>query len=675
MQKIDATSPEAQSADITAENIAKLRALFPEVFTEGKDGAAINVDVLKGLVGAVVTDADEKYGLNWHGKRRARQLALTPSTGTLRPCPDESVDWDTTQNLMIEGDNLEVLKLLQKSYANKVKLIYIDPPYNTGKDFVYPDNFQDSIRNYLELTGQVEGGAKISSNTEASGRFHTDWLNMVYPRLLLARALLRSDGVVMISIDDKELHHLRSLANEVFGEENFVAAVNVVTNLKGRNDKKHIAACHEYILIYARPAFVSNGLPLTDEQKAAFKFSDQGGNKYALRDLRKRGGPDRREDRPKMFYPIYWNEATDKCALERSSAKDVEILPMKGDGEEGCWRWGKEKVGKHLDWLKAKRSERTGRLDVEHRVYLDPSISLEVEADDEPDDDDEGAVERTSKPKSIWIGGEFSSDSGKRALKDLLPGTTFDFPKSLELIRTCVLLGSSADDIVMDFFAGSATTGQAVLAQNAIDGQRRRYVLVQLPEPLDVDVKEQKAAALYCDSLGRTRNVAELTKERLRKAAAKVKTDNPLFAGDTGFRVFKLDTSNIRPWSPDRTDIERSLLEHLDHLDAGRTASDVLYELLLKLGLDLCVSIEHKTIASKAVHSVGGGVLMTCLDTSITAADAEPLALGVVAWHQQQAPAGDTTCVFRDSAFADDVAKSNLAAILEQHGIARVRSL
>lgn len=675
MQKIEATSPEAQSADLIAENIAKLRGLFPEVFTEGKDGAAINVDVLKGLVGAVVSDADEKYGLNWHGKRRARQLALTPSTGTLRPCPEESVDWDTTQHLMIEGDNLEVMKLLQRSYAGKVKMIYIDPPYNTGKDFVYPDNFQDSIRNYLELTGQVEGGAKISSNTEASGRFHTDWLNMVHPRLLLARTLLRPDGVVMISIDDKELHHLRSLANEVFGEENFVAAVNVVTNMKGRNDKKHIAACHEYILIYAGAAFVSNGLPLTDEQKAAFKFSDQSGNKYALRDLRKRGGPDRREDRPKMFFPIYWNEATDKCALERSSAKDVEILPMKGDGAEGRWRWGKEKVGKHLDWLMAKRSERTGRLDVEHRVYLDPSISLEVEADDEPDDDDEGSIERTSKPKSIWIGGEFSSDSGKRALKELLPGTTFDFPKSLELIRTCVLLGSSGDDIVMDFFAGSATTGHAVLAQNAIDGQRRRYVLVQLPEPLDADVKEQKAAALYCDSLGRPRNVAELTKERLRKAAAKVKADSPLFAGDTGFRVFKLDKSNIRAWSPDRTDIERSLLEHLDHLDAGRTEADVLYELLLKLGLDLCVPTEHKSIAGKAVHSVGGGVLMACLDASITVADAEPLALGIVAWHQQQAPAGDTTCVFRDSAFADDVAKSNLAAILEQHGIARVRSL
>lgn len=216
MQKIEATSTEARSSDIVAGNVEQLKALFPELITEGANGVAINMDVLKTLLGDnTVSDADEKYGLNWHGKRRARQLALTPSTGTLRPCPEDSVDWDTTQNLMIEGDNLEVLKLLQKSYANKVKLIYIDPPYNTGKDFVYPDNFQDNIKNYLELTGQVEGGKKISSNTEASGRFHTDWLNMMYPRLKLARNLLRDDGVIFISIDDSETSNLRIILDEV----------------------------------------------------------------------------------------------------------------------------------------------------------------------------------------------------------------------------------------------------------------------------------------------------------------------------------------------------------------------------------------------------------------------------------------------------------------------------
>ena len=230
MEKLTAASPEAQSADLVAANIEQLKALFPELITEGVGGVAVNVDVLKALVGdASVTDADEKYGLNWHGKRRARQLALTPSTGTLRPCPEDSVDWDTTQNLMIEGDNLEVLKLLQKSYAGKVKLIYIDPPYNTGKDFVYPDNFQDNIKNYLELTGQVEGGQKISSNTEASGRFHTDWLNMMYPRLKLARNLMSSLGAIFISIDDNELANLKAICDDIFGQECYAGCVARVT--------------------------------------------------------------------------------------------------------------------------------------------------------------------------------------------------------------------------------------------------------------------------------------------------------------------------------------------------------------------------------------------------------------------------------------------------------------
>ena len=252
MEKLTANRREAKSEDLVARNIDQLKALFPELLTEGPDGVTVNVDVLKSLVGdRTVTDAEEKYGLTWFGKRHARQLALTPSAGTLRPCPDESVDWETTQNLMIEGDNLEVLKLLQKSYAGKVKLIYIDPPYNTGKDFVYPDNFQDNIKNYLELTGQTEGGQKVSSNTEASGRFHTDWLNMIYPRLKLARNLLRRDGTVFISIDDAELPRLRMVADDVFGEENFLACF--IWKSRQNKDNRSVTGAsvdHEYIVCY-----------------------------------------------------------------------------------------------------------------------------------------------------------------------------------------------------------------------------------------------------------------------------------------------------------------------------------------------------------------------------------------------------------------------------------------
>ncbi len=280
MQKIEANSPEAQSANIVADNLAQLKALFPELVTEGENGAAINVDVLKALIGdQTVTNADEKYGLNWHGKKKARQIALTPSTGTLRPSSEESVDWDTTKNLLIEGDNLEVLKLLQKSYGNKggqVKLIYIDPPYNTGKDFVYPDNFQDNIKNYLELTGQTKDGAKLTTNTDASGRFHTDWLNMIYPRLKLAKNLLRDDGVVFVSIADHEIHNLRAVMNEVFGEENFVAAVIWQKVFSPKNSARHFSEDHDYIVVYAKSAetWTPRLLPRTEEMEARYANPD-----------------------------------------------------------------------------------------------------------------------------------------------------------------------------------------------------------------------------------------------------------------------------------------------------------------------------------------------------------------------------------------------------------------
>ena len=278
MKKLSATDPETKSPDMKAENLAALRALFPELVTEGPDGVAVNLDVLKQLVGdQTVTDTEEKYGLNWHGKRRARQLALTPSTGTLRPCPEDSVDWDSTQNLMIEGDNLEVLKLLQKSYAGKVKLIYIDPPYNTGKDFVYPDNFQDNIKNYLELTGQTdEGGKKLSSNTQASGRFHTDWLNMMYPRLKLAWSLLRQDGVIFVTVDDSELANLLGVFAEVFGGENHIATIAWQKKYSVSNNSKGVASMKDHIVVFGKSDRFKNGLlPRDEESKARYVNPDK----------------------------------------------------------------------------------------------------------------------------------------------------------------------------------------------------------------------------------------------------------------------------------------------------------------------------------------------------------------------------------------------------------------
>lgn len=646
MKRLTADDPETKSPDIKAENIATLRALFPELITEGANGVAVNIDVLKQLVGDKdVTDADEKYGLNWHGKKLARQLALTPSTGTLRPCPEESVDWDTTQNLMIEGDNLEVLKLLQKSYAGKVKLIYIDPPYNTGKDFVYPDNFQDSIKNYLELTAQTdEGGKKLSANTEASGRFHTDWLNMMYPRLKLARNLLREDGIVYISIGDKELSNMKAIMDEVFGSENFIAQIIWEKMYTTKNDASLISSCHDHILCYAR--LVSDSviglLPRTEEMNARYT------------------NPDNDPRGVWKAIPLYADG-------ERKNGRYKIISPtgrIHEPAPNSHWRYTENDVLQLLS---------------DNRVYFGntgsslPNQKLFL-----------SEVRNGVKAKTIWTHKEVgSNDTASREMKELFGQleSPFSFPKPTSLVHRMIQLAANEKNaIILDFFSGSGTTAHAVFRRNIEDGANRRFILVQLPEPLFSTNKEQIPAIEYCDKFRRARTIAELTKERLRRAGKKIQEENPLFVGDFGFRVFKLASSNIRAWEPDRDNLADILEASIEHTKTDRTDQDILFELLLKLGLDLCVPIETKRVegAKKQVHeiqSIGGGILLVCLSSLIPMADVERLALDLVAWHQELKPAGDTTIVLRDSAFADDVAKTNLTAILQQYGLENVRSL
>ena len=641
MHKIESSDPEAQTADLVADNIAQLKALFPELITEGADGAAVNVDVLKALVGdATVSDAEEKYGLNWHGKRRARQLALTPSTGTLRPCPEDSADWDTTQNLMIEGDNLEVLKLLQKSYAGKVKLIYIDPPYNTGKDFVYPDNFQDSIKNYLELTGQVEGGRKISSNTEASGRFHTDWLNMMYPRLSLARLLLREDGAILISMDDVEIDNVRAVAKEIFGEENFVAQILWRKRSTPPNDKT-IGANHDYIALFckSKDSLSLNLRQRSEDQIARYKNLDgHPKGPWAPGDLTANVKGGRYVE--SLNFPIV-NPKTGQAH-------------MPSETEKGNWRFSKNTSDELLANDEIYFGDRGDGRPKLKRFLADVKAGVTY--------------------PTIWDFVPLNND-GSSEMQDLFGASTvFESPKPVGLVQELLRLGSGSDDIVMDFFAGSGTTAHALYSLNVEDSGTRRVILVQLPEQLDPANSEQRVAVAYCDNVSKPRNIAELTKERLRRAGAKVKADNPDWQGDTGFRVYKLDQSNIRAWQPSGN-LEKDLVDSVEHIVPGRSEQDVLTELLLKLGLDLCVPIEQRQIAGKTVHAIGAGVLMACLDPRIGKTDAEPLALGIAEWHKALAPAGETTCVFRDSAFENDEAKTNLAAILEQHGIHHVRSL
>ncbi len=637
MKKLTTNDPETRSADVLASNIEQMKALFPEAFAE----VGIDFDVLKQLLGGSVDEREEKYGLNWHGKRRARQLALTPSNGTLRPCPEDSVDWDTTQNLMIEGDNLEVLKLLQKSYSGKVKLIYIDPPYNTGKDFVYPDKYDDNLSTYLRYTGQVnDEGFKTSSNTEASGRFHTNWLNMMYPRLKLARNLLRSDGVLFMTIDDTEVANLRCICDDIFGEENFVANVVWQKKYAVANDDPGIGVMHDHLLVYRRSdAFVRGLLPRTDEQNDRYTNPDD--------DPRGEWASDNyvsnksKDERPTLWYPI------------KHPRTGEDVWP----DEHAVWRYSSEK---HLE------IEREGRLYWgPGQSYRKPRLKRYLKE-----------VQQGIVPPTWWTFEDCGhNDEAQKETANLLGQKVFSTPKPVRLIRRMLTIGAPADSLVLDFFAGSGSTGHAVMSANQEDAGNRRYMLVQLPEPLAPDNKDQKTAADFCDQLKVPRNIAELTKERLRRAAKKVKDENPMFAGDLGFRVFKLDASNIRAWDPDRQNLPKSLLESVDHLKTDRTETDILYELLLKLGLDLCVPIEKKKISGKDVHSIGGGVLLACLADKITRDQVEPLTEGIVKWHKALAPAGDTTCVFRDSAFADDVAKTNLTAILNQHGLANVRSL
>jgi adenine-specific DNA-methyltransferase len=707
MQKLTAADSETHSTELVAENLAALQALFPELITEGPEGVAVNIDVLKALVGdKTVSDADEKYGLNWHGKRRARQLALTPSTGTLRPCPEDSIDWDTTKNLMIEGDNLEVLKLLQKSYAGKVKLIYIDPPYNTGKDFVYADNFINNIQKYLELTGQAGTTAgKLSSNTEFSGRFHTDWLNMVFPRLKLSKVLLRHDGIIVISIDDNEIANMRLLCDEVFGSENFIASFTWEKSRK--NDAKLVSVGHDYVVVYA------NSAGFLRENKVKWREEKPGAREIweTYLALRVRLGEDNRavekalqewfsglaNGHPSKKWSRYkhvdnhgpWRD--DNISWPGGGGPRYDVVhPVTGKActvPERGWVYAKPETMQHmiaLGVVEFREDHLSPPIRKSHIRPIDFEL-VDMESDSIDSASNEDAIEETEDELATQVRGSYfykQTQVTAKYMRKLMGGKIFDNPKDHEEIARLVDYATAGDpqSIVVDFFAGSGTTGHALWTLNAKDNGNRRFLLVQLPEQLDPQVKAQQASALFCNRLGRPRNIAELTKERLRRSANQIKADNPSYLGDLGFRVFKLDTTNILEWDPDRDKIAETLEASIEHLKTDRTEQDILFELLLKLGLDLCVPIETQKVEGNAkhihdLHSIGGGSLLVCLSKSIPQDDVEPLALAFVAWHQELSPAGDTTVVFRDSAFADDVAKSNITAILQQHGLETVRSL
>lgn len=668
MKRIERSDLESASLDFIHSIVEDLNTKYPDLVTEGSEGNSLNVDVLKQMVGdETVSDVEEKYSFNWNGKRLARKWALTPSAGTLRPAESESVDWDSTKNLIIEGDNLEVLKLLQKSYSGKVKVIYIDPPYNTGKDFVYADNYQNNIKNYLELTGQTEGGVKQTTNTDSSGRFHTDWLNMIYPRLKLARNLLTEDGLIAISIDDNEISRLSLVCDEIFGADNFVAKVIVQAN-KGGRDYLALAQTHEYMLIYAKSA-ENVGIYELPKDPLSLPLEDSLG-RYEVRELRNRNPKFNRANRPNLYYPFYVNEKQvdsngySSVSLTKDSEHNIEVFPRNSVGLDGCWRWGSPKSGGAIVKGNADQSQVVAKQTKagSWNIY-------------------EKNRKASSKAKTIWDETEVRTEAGTREVRELFGQSLFDHPKPLSLIKKLLSISTEpeSEHLVLDFFAGSGTTGDAVMTINSSDGGNRRFILVQLPELLDPEDKNQKITSDYCDSIKKPRNIAEITKQRIRLAGSKINSESPLFPTDTGFKNFKLDTSNIKAWDPYTEDLTESLFESIDHIHAGRTSDDVLYELAIKLGLDLNISTKSKNLTlgknSYELVAIGNGQIISCLSTAIATIDIEQIALEITKFKGEIKSDIDTVCIFLDSAFEGDVAKTNITAILEQNGIPNVRSI
>lgn len=692
MQKITADSPEAKSADIFAENIARLKALFPEAFAE--DG--IDFEVLKQLLGGAVNEKEEKCSFTWPGKRQARQIALAPSLGTLRPAPEESVNWDTTQNLFIEGDNLEVLKLLQKSYSGKVKMIYIDPPYNTGKDFVYKDDYRDNIKNYLKLTQQTNGeGSKITSNPETSGRYHSNWLNMLFPRLRLARNLLRDDGIICVSIDDAEIDNLLKIFAEIFGLENFVA--NITWEKGRKNDAKLFSSGHEYVVVYAKSlAHIREiGTVWREEKPGAREIWE----KYS--ELRTRYGHDDRHieealrawysELPKTHPSKKWSRY--KRIDAHGPWRDRDISWPGGGGPryevvhpvtktpcaipEAGWRFSTpEEMQRQIKLgLVEFRTDHTEPPFRKAHIRPIPDELGSVDVEETEESQEEPTEEFANQVRSTYFYKQ--SQVAVKELRSLMGAKVFNNPKDCDELARLFDYCTSSDPtaLVVDFFAGSGTSGDAVWRLNSRDNGQRRWVLVQLPEPLDSTKKEQKASAKFCATIEKPLTIAELTKERLRRAAAKTNSEKPQFLGDLGFRVFKLDSSNIRPWNPDANDVAGSLLAYTDNLLPDRTEQDLLYEVLLKFGLDLTSPMQERAFAGHTIYSMGQGVLFACLSKAIAPADIEPIGLGIADWRKEANPVGESTIIFRDSAFTGDVAKANMTAILQQHGIDNVRSL
>ena len=626
-----------ESPDMTAQNIDRIAALFPNCVTEAADGhggikRAINFELLKQMLSPDVVDGDERYEFTWVGKKAAIVEANKPIRKTLRPCVEESKNWDTTENLYIEGDNLEVLKLLQESYLGKVKMIYIDPPYNTGNDFIYADDFMRSQEEENEQMGMYdEDENRLFKNTDTNGRFHSDWCSMIYSRLMLARNLLTEDGAIAISIDDNEIDNLGEICDEVFGSQNFVSKIIVQNNPRGRQSDSFVATVHEYLLCYAKDSTkcLVNGTPLTEDQKAEYCYSD-GNGAYRLLGLRQRGVASLREDRPDMFFPIYVDPTTQEVSLDFHDGW-LTVVPKKSDGRDGRWMWGKQKCIADKSRLVARMIERRSEYDIFVKDYLVRENG-----------------QRTRKYKTIWDDKCINNQVGTQEVKKLLDGEYMSFPKSCAYIQMICQMLSSSSGIVLDFFSGSATTAHAVMQLNAEDGGHRKFIMVQLPEKCDEASEAYKAGY---------KNICEIGKERIRRAGEKIKSESPMTTQDldVGFRVLKLDDTNMKDvyYAPD--DYDQGMLAGLEsNIKDDRTDLDLLFGCLIDWGLPLSLPYSSEQIDGCTVHTYNDGDLIACFDANIPESVVKEIA--------KRKP---LRAVFRDSGFASSPEKINVFEIFK----------
>jgi adenine-specific DNA-methyltransferase len=617
-----------QSPDLVNQKFEKLAELFPNCVTESATGKAIDFDLLKQeLNHAVVEGNKERYRLEWPGKREAIVTANLPTTKTLRPVREDSVDFDNTKNVYIEGDNLEVLKVLQESYLNKIKMIYIDPPYNTGNDIIYKNNFYESEETYKLSSGQksIDGLIAIS-NVESNGKFHSNWLNMMYPRLKIARNLLREDGIAVIAIDHNELNTLTSVCDEVFGITNRIGLITVVHKPEGRNQAKFFGPSNEFMLFYAKDVEACNlrNVVIDDELMKSFDQTDNKGPFKLKNFIRLSDGKySLRINKPSFYYPVYINPVNLDISLDKNEIFSTEIFPITDAGQERTWKTTPNTLierHKNGDILPVLENGKWGLFE---------------------------KLRENQVLKTHWLDKKYHGfHFGTKVIDDLLDAKTFDFPKSVFLMQDVLKLVLDKNDTVIDFFSGSATTAHALLNLNVEDQGSRRFVLVQLPEPTDDQSEAYKAGY---------KNICEIGKERIRRAAKKINVETNADI-DYGFRVYRLDESNMQDVYYRPQELEQSKMDFFgDNIKPDRTEDDLLAQVMLDWGLPLNLKIEQANVAGKNVFKVAENSLFACFDKGIDEAFAKEIA--------KEKP---LRIVFKDAGFKDDTSKTNVKQLLKQ---------